>query len=53
MLYFSNALKKIEVNVSWKEALEFVGYDFDRWLEGKALNSLITVFWIISTINVS
>jgi hypothetical protein len=30
----SHALKEIEVTRSWKEALEFAGYDFNRWLEG-------------------
>lgn len=30
----SHALKEVEVTRSWKEALEFAGYDFDRWLEG-------------------
>lgn len=31
---FSNALREVEVTRSWKEALEFAGYDFNRWLEG-------------------
>lgn len=30
----SHAIKEIEVTCSWKEALEFAGYDFNRWLEG-------------------
>lgn len=30
----SHAIKEIEVTRSWKEALEFAGYDFSRWLEG-------------------
>ena len=30
----SHALKEIEVTRSWKEALEFAGYDFNRWFEG-------------------
>jgi hypothetical protein len=30
----SHALKEIEVTRSWKEALEFAGYDFNRWLKG-------------------
>lgn len=30
----SHALAEIEVTTSWKEALEFAGYDFERWLEG-------------------
>lgn len=30
----SHVLKEIEVTTSWKEALEFAGYDFNRWLEG-------------------
>ena len=31
---FSNALEEIEVTRSWKETLEFAGYDYNRWLEG-------------------
>lgn len=30
----SHALKEIEVTASWKAAMEFAGYDYDRWLEG-------------------
>lgn len=30
----SHALAEIEVTSSWKEALEFAGYDFERWSKG-------------------
>ena len=30
----SHALEEIEVTRSWQEALEFAGYDFERWTQG-------------------
>lgn len=30
----SHVLAEIEVTTSWKEALEFAGYDFEHWSEG-------------------
>lgn len=43
----SHALKEVEVTRSWKEALEFAGYDFNRWLEG--FDELEDVFQFVAS----
>lgn len=43
----SHALKEIEVTSSWKEALEFAGYNFDRWLAG--FDELEDVFQFVAS----